>query len=219
MPQPEGSDAEASEFRTHVSLINRVRDRADVEGWREFYQFYQPLLARYLRKLRLDEHTAGDVIQDVFVRLLQALPGFEFDKERGRFRSYLWKLTYTALVDRARRAKAGRRAEEAWVERFQRDDEAESRKVHAELDEINDRQILEKAMARVRSVTSRTAWACFKERLVRDRAGSAIAAELGISPKVVFVYASRVLKAVRQQCAALADELGDEPINWPPAGT
>ena len=37
---------------------------------------------------------------------------------------------------------------------------------------------------------------------------SVIAAELGISDKAVFVYASRVLKAVRKQCAALAEELG-----------
>jgi hypothetical protein len=128
-------------------------------------------------------------------------------------------LTYTALVDRARRVKAGQRALEAWVERFQQEDEAESRKVHEELNEINEQQILARALPRVRSVTSSTAWTCFEQRLLRDRPGSAIAAELGISTQAVFVYASRVLKAVRKQCAALAEELGDEPINWLPRGT
>jgi len=219
MPQPERADSDKSEFRTNISLIARVRDRTDVESWREFYQFYQPLLTRYMRSLRLEEHAANDVVQDVFVRLLQSLPAFELDSKRGRFRSYLWRLTYSALVDQARRVKAGRRAEEAWVERFQREDEAESRKVHQELNEINDRQILERALPRVRSVTSSTAWTCFEQRLLRDRPGSAIAAELGISSKAVFVYASRVLKAVRKQCATLADELGDEPVNWLPRGT
>ena len=52
--------------------------------------------------------------------------------------------------------------------------------------------------------------------MLRDRPGADIAAELGISAEAVYVYASRVLKAVRKQCAALADELGDEPIDWPP---
>ena len=89
-----------------------MRDRTDVESWREFYQFYQPLLARYMRNQGLDEHAANDVIQDVFVRLLQSLPTFEFDGKRGRFRGYLWKLTYSALVDQARRVKSRRRAEE-----------------------------------------------------------------------------------------------------------
>ena len=219
MSQSEKTDSDKSEFHTNLSLIARVRDRSDVESWRQFYQFYQPLLTRYLRRLGLKEHTANDVIQDVFVRLLQTLPTFELDSKRGRFRSYLWKLTYSALVDQARRVKVRRQAEEEWVKRFQSADEAESRKLHQELNEINHQQILERALPRVRSVTSSTAWTCFEQRLLRDRPGSVIAAELGISAKAVFVYASRVLKAVRKQCAALAEELGDEPIDWLPRGT
>jgi hypothetical protein len=46
--------------------------------------------------------------------------------------------------------------------------------------------------------------------------GAVIAAELGMTDKAVFVYASRVLKAVRAQCTALAEELGDEPVDWLP---
>jgi hypothetical protein len=87
------------------------------------------------------------------------------------------------------------------------------------LNEVNHQQILARALPRVRAVTSSTAWTCFEERLLRDRPGSAIAAELGISDKVVFVYASRVLKAVRKQCAALAKELEDGIADWLPRGT
>jgi len=211
-------DPEKSEFHTNFSLIARVRDHSDVESWRQFYQFYQPLISRYLRRLGLDDHSANDVIQEVFIRLLQSLPTFRLDSQRGRFRSYLWKLTYSALVDQARRVKARRQAEEGWVVRFQSADEAESRKLHQELNEINHQQILQRALPRVRAVTSSKAWTCFEERLLRDRPGAVIATELGISDKAVFVYASRVLKAVRKQCAALADELGDEPGDWLPRG-
>ena len=132
------TNSENSEFRTSISLIARVRDRADGESWREFYQFYHPLLTRYLRRLGLKEDIANDVIQDVFVRLLQALPNFDFDGKRGRFRSYLWKLTYSGLVDEARRMKARRQAEEEWVKRFLIADEAESRKASpgAERDQL-----------------------------------------------------------------------------------
>ena len=45
------TDSDNSEFQTNISLIARVRDRTDVESWREFYQFYHPLLTRYLRRL------------------------------------------------------------------------------------------------------------------------------------------------------------------------
>ena len=213
------ADSDNSEFRTNISLIAKVRDRTDAESWREFYKFYHPLLTRYLRRLGLPEDSANDVIQDVFVRLLQALPTFDLDSKRGRFRSYLWKLTYSGLVDEARRVKARKLAEEEWVKRFLIADEAESRKLHQELNEINYRQIVDKALPRVRAVTSPRAWACFEQRMLHNRPGSDIAAELRISDKVVFVYASRVLKAVRQQCTAIAEELGDEPTDWLPRGT
>jgi RNA polymerase sigma factor (sigma-70 family) len=212
MSEPDRTDGDHSEFRTNINLIDRVRDRTDAEGWSQFYQFYQPLIMRYLRRLGLEENTANDVIQDVFVRLLQTLPTFVLDRKRGRFRSYLWRLTYTALVDQARRRKARQQAEEEWVQRFQNEDLAESQKVHQELNEINHQQILERALPRVRSVTSATAWTCFEQRLLRDRPGAEIAAELGITDKAVFVYASRVLKSVRTQCTAVGEELEKETI-------
>jgi RNA polymerase sigma factor (sigma-70 family) len=216
MSQSSGADDDRSEFRTNLSLIKNVRDRSDVESWRRFHDFYAPLLMRYLRRLGLLEDRANDLTQEVFVRLLQALPTFELDSKRGRFRSYLWKLTYSALVDEARRFKARRQAEEQWVKRFHESSDAESRKVQEELNEINQELILKRALPSVHSKTSRRAWACFEQRLLRDRPGADIAAELGIPVDAVYVYASRVLKAVRKQCAALADELGDEPIDWPP---
>ena len=219
MTRTERTTSGKSEFLTRMSLIARARDRADVESWRTFYQFYQPLLARYLRSLGLKDQTADDVIQEVFVRLLHSLPSFGLHIKRGRFRSYLWKLTYSALVDQARRVKVRRRAEEEWARRFQNADEAESRKVQQELNQINHQQILARVLPRVRSATSSTTWTCFEQRVLRNRPASVIAAELGISANTVFVYASRVLKAVRRQCAALGEEPGDEPIDWLPRGT
>jgi RNA polymerase sigma factor (sigma-70 family) len=218
MSKKTGADDDQSEFRTSLSLIASVRDPSDTESWRKFYQFYAPLLTRYLKRLGLEENFANDLSQDVFVRLLQGLPSFKFDSKRGRFRSYLWKLTYSALVDQARRVKAQRQAEEQWVKRFHEASEAESRKVQDELNEINQQQILKRVLPRVRSSTSQLAWTCFEERLLKDRSGAAIATELGISAEAVYVYASRVMKLVRQQCALVAEELDDDPIDWQPKG-
>ncbi len=140
MSQSSGADDDRSEFRTNLSLIKNVRDPSDGESWRRFHEFYAPLLMRYLRRLGLEEDRANDLVQDVFVRLLQAMPTFELDSSVGRFRSYLWKLTYSALVDQARRVKTRLQAEEQWVKRFHESSEAESRKLQDELNEINQEQ-------------------------------------------------------------------------------
>jgi RNA polymerase sigma factor (sigma-70 family) len=207
------------EFPTRSTLLARVRDRADAESWREFYQYYQPLLMCYLGRLGLREHAADDVLQDVFTQLLRTLPHFTLGRKPGRFRGYLWRMTFSALVDRARRTKARRRAEEEWVRRFRAADEAESRRLEEEWDEMERKHRLEMAMKRVRSVTAPRSWACFEQRLLHHRPAAATAAELGITSNAVFVYASRVLKAVRAECAALAEELGDEPAQDLPRGS
>ena len=207
------------EFQTRSTLLARVRDRSDAESWREFYEYYQPLLLRYLRRLGLKEHAADDVIQDVFARLLRTLPDFTLGSKPGRFRGYLWKVTFSVLVDQARQVKAQRQAEEEWVRRFRDADESESRKVEAEWDQVESQHRLELAMQRVRAVTAPRPWACFEQRLLRDRPAAAIAAELDITANAVFVYASRVLKAVRKECAALAEELGDERAEGQPRGS
>ena len=77
---------------------------------------------------------------------------------------------------------------------------------------------MKRVLPRVRSTSSELAWKCFEERLLKDRPGAEIATELSITPDAVYVYASRVLKMVRQQCTTVAEELGDEPINWQPKG-
>jgi RNA polymerase sigma-70 factor (ECF subfamily) len=203
------------DFPTRPTLLARVRDRSDAESWREFYEYYQPLLLRYLRRQGLKDHAADDVIQDVLSRLLHSLPEFVLGGRPGRFRGYLWKVTFSALVDQARQVKARRHAEEQWVRRFLDADESASRKEQAEWDQMEQQHRLDIAMRRVHSVTSSKSWACFEQRLLHDRPAAAIAAELGITANAVFVSASRVLKAVRAECDAVARELGDEPGDDP----
>ena len=66
-----------------------------------------------------------------------------------------------------------------------------------------------KDLRRVRAAVSWTAWKCFDGRLVGRRPAAEIAAELGITANVVYVYASRVLQEVRRRCAEIEEELGD----------
>ena len=157
----------------------------------------------------LKEHDAQELTQDVFCRLMRILPTFELDRRRARFRTYLWRLTYNTLVDRARRKKVRDRAEEEWVRRFSEADESESRKLEEAWTMQHRKRILEVVLPRVRETTSRTAWACFEGRLVYRRPAAEIAAELGITPNAVYVYASRVLQEVRRRCAEIEGELGD----------
>jgi RNA polymerase sigma-70 factor (ECF subfamily) len=71
---------------TRRSRLRRVRNRADQASWQEFVALYTPLLERYVRLGGLSGADVDDAVQQVFVRLLDQLPGFELDPGRGRFR-------------------------------------------------------------------------------------------------------------------------------------
>jgi RNA polymerase sigma-70 factor (ECF subfamily) len=195
---------------TRVSLLMRVCNLGDGRSWSEFHAIYRPLIFGYLRGLNIKEHDAHDLTQEVFWRLMRFLPRFTLNRQKARFRTYLWKLTYNTLVDRARRKKVRDRAEDEWVRRFCESDETESRKLEVTFIWRHRQRILEVALPRVRAKLSPTAWACFEGRLIQRRAAAEIAAELGITSNCVFVHASRVLKEVRRRCAEIEGEPGDD---------
>jgi RNA polymerase sigma-70 factor (ECF subfamily) len=195
---------------TCISLLERVCNLRDDRSWSEFDAIYRPLIFGYLRGLKVQEHDAHNLTQAVFCRLMVSLPKFKPDRQKGRFRTYLWRLTYNTLVDGARRRKVRDRAEEEWVRRFREADEAKSRILERMFLDRHRRRILEVALSRVRARVSRTAWACFEGRLVHRRPAVEIAAELGITANCMYVHASRVLQEVRRHCTEIEEEPGDD---------
>ena len=195
---------------TRISLIERVRNNEDSVAWGEFFAIYRPLLVAYVRKRGVSEHDAADVVQDVFSRLVPALASFEFDPQRGRFRTWLWRVTHNALADWGRRRAVRARAEQGWVEQggaveYQPAHEGQS---DVEWDELYRRRILEVVTERVRATTQPVTWACFEGRILAGRPAAEIAAETGVSVNAVYVNASRILARVREECESFQEPLG-----------
>jgi RNA polymerase sigma-70 factor (ECF subfamily) len=195
---------------TWVSLLLRVRDLRDGRSWSEFHAIYRPLIFGYLRGLNIREHDAHDLTQEIFWRLMRFLPRFSLDRRIGRFRTYLWRLTYNTLVDQARRRKVRDGAEDEWIRRFREADERESRELEAIFLERHRGRILEVALPRVREKVTPKAWACFEGRLIHRRPAAEIAAEVGTTANGVFAHSSRVLAELRRECAEIEGERGDD---------
>ena len=194
---------------TRFSLLVRVRNLGDGRSWDEFHAIYRPLIFGYLRGWRIKEHDAHDLTQVVFSRLMAILPTFELDQARARFRTYLWKATYNALVDNARWRKVRDRAEEEWRRWFREADESESRRLAEIINLDRHREILEVVLPRARAKATTMAWACFEGRILHRRPAMEIAAELGITADLVYVNTSRVKKEVQRLCAEIEGEQVD----------
>lgn len=83
---------------TSPTLLQRLRDRADQVAWREFDRRYGELIVRYARSQGLQLADAEDVRQVVLTSLSKAMPGFEYSRERGRFRHYLGRVVRNAVI-------------------------------------------------------------------------------------------------------------------------
>lgn len=189
---------------TRVSVIVGICQQ-DPERWREFNSIYRPMLLAYLHKRGLKEFDANDVVQEIFVKLLCKIQ--TYDQERCKFRTWLFSVAHNTLVDRARRRASHQKAIDGWVGHMLNATPSDSVRMTEEWTKIHREKILEHALKTVRARTSSRVWACFEQRLLRNRPASLIAAELQIEPNAVYVNASRVLKQVRAVCDEFDEDI------------
>lgn len=91
---------------TRQSLLSRLRDWRDDDGWREFFDTYWRLIYRVARQAGLDDTTAQDVVQNTFIYLARRMPKFRYDPERGSFKAWLCRVTRSRISVFRRRAEA-----------------------------------------------------------------------------------------------------------------
>jgi RNA polymerase sigma factor (sigma-70 family) len=89
---------------TRQSLLSRLRDCEDQQGWREFFDTYWRLIYNVARYAGLDDATAQDVVQNTFIYLARRMPKFQYDPGRHSFKSWLCRVTRSRISVYRRRA-------------------------------------------------------------------------------------------------------------------
>jgi len=160
---------------------------------------YTPLLFFWARRCGESEHDAADLVQEVFVALVQTLPTFEYDRQ-GRFRAWLRTILLNKLRDRKRRAA---RAEKALV---QRGPQAEPPDLVEVFSETEYRQgLARRALQLMQAEFAPTTWKACWETVVQGRSPDEVARELGISENAVYIARCRVLRQLRHELSGLVE--------------
>ena len=93
---------------TPQTLLRKIAEFAngdDSAEWTRFVELYEPVIRHYVAAHGgVADSEVDDVVQDVFVKLVDVLRRGDYKKEKGRFRSYLGTMVRRLLVDRHRRA-------------------------------------------------------------------------------------------------------------------
>jgi RNA polymerase sigma-70 factor (ECF subfamily) len=185
---------------TSSSLLLRLRQPGDQAAWRRFTDLYTPLLFYWACRMGLPARDAADLVQDVFVILVQQMPRFEYDPGKS-FRAWLRTVAENRWRDALRRrAAVPTNAGEGPLADAAVPDGA------AALWEGEYRQfLLGRATQIMRSDFEEKTWKACWALVVEGKSGAAVAAELGMTTEAVFAAKSRVLRRLRQELAGLLD--------------
>jgi RNA polymerase sigma-70 factor, ECF subfamily len=183
-------------MNTPITLLERLRTPNEPSAWGRFVDLYTPVLFAWARQLGLSDPDAADLVQEVFVLLLQKLPEFRY--ERGKsFRAWLKTITLNKYrEDRRRRVPLS--AGEGELEAV-----PESAEAFWEQDYRD--HLTRRALEVMKAEFQPTTWKAFWELVVNGRPGTEVAGELGVSVNSVYIARSRVLRRLRQELSELTE--------------
>jgi len=181
---------------TSVSLLQRLRQPADALAWARFVDIYTPLLLHWARRAGLQESDAADLIQDVFQVLVQKLPEFTYDPQKS-FRGWLRTVLLNQWRTKLRRPTERSLDENACAVLPDGEDalaEAEYRNY-----------LVGRALQVMQRDFQPATWQACWEHVARGRPAAAVAADLGLTVKAVYLAKARVLRRLREELSGLWD--------------
>ncbi len=195
--------------RTSLTLINRVKDLDDEDGWRQFFGRYRRLVMSIGVQHGLDENEAEDVAQEVFSRVARNIGVFETRGRPGAFRRWLGNLTtwcaLTAIRNRGRR-----------VQPLEPTDSSESDSPSeplaestgsTPLSEVTDRDFHELLLKRLKQLVSAKDYQIYQWITFEGMTPQQVADRLGLRRGTVDTILSRTRLAARQELERLGERI------------
>lgn len=199
---------------TSESLLGRLKALDRHDAWQEFYRLYWGAILRYARKLGLDEHGAQEVLQETMVALMRILPGFAYDRRKGRFRNFLLTIVHRKSLAALRRTRRERDTRAPW-------EDGEDAQAVDEREENGGADIEARAAWRealvaeaVRELRADPAleghtFAVFEAYVLEKKSAAEVAAEFSLKPNAVYQIKDRLLRRIERRVAQLMRDCGE----------
>jgi RNA polymerase sigma-70 factor, ECF subfamily len=186
--------------KTPSSLLERLRQPFEPDAWARFVALYTPLIYSWGRRVGLQEQDVADLVQDVFVTLLQVLPTFTYDR-RQSFRRWLWTVTINKWrKDRKQPDRRMVHGQKGIPEPVAAADDLE-----AIWEAEYQQHLTNQALRLMRTDFEETTWKACWELVAANRPAAVVAGELGMTVGAVYAAKFRVLKRLRRDLQGLLE--------------
>ena len=198
----------SEKYNTRETLLQKLQKAEDENSWDEFVKYYEGYIYVVIRSFGVDMNTSEDLLQDVLIKVWKALPKFEYQNEKCRFRTWLCVLIRNTTYNHFK-SKANRQSQQ----------NVSYDNVLSSLDMINAPEIDKIAELEWKSYISNMAWNNVKnsfsdmarqtfEDSMNEMANEDIAEKHDIPESSVRVHKSRIRKVMIKEIARLNLELG-----------
>ena len=191
-------------FADHTTKVSFIRGlmKAEPPAWDRFYDFYAPMVVNFARKKGCFDEMADDVLQETVMALLKNMP--EFKTEKGRFRSYLFRVALSKIGNAFRKIKHS-----VNVDSYEFQHDLASDELRHDWDRAWEEQILSDAMMCVQDRVQLLTYRCFEQVYMKKRAVAVVAAELEIAPNLVSQHKHKVFNLILEEAEKLRRQYGE----------
>lgn len=191
---------------TRISLILRLASAEDAESWREFASIYAPAVFAIARSRGLQPADAEDFVQEMLLAVARAAGRWEEDRNRARFRTWLYRIARNLLADHFRQLQ---RASLLAARGGPLEEAAEGIESTPRVDDIQEfeleyrRALFHRAALLVRQRVNDLTWDAFAATAIDATPAAAVSLRLGMPVGSVYVARSRVMKLLRLEIERL----------------
>jgi RNA polymerase sigma factor (sigma-70 family) len=205
------SATQTNEFLpTRQSLLSRLRNAGDDQGWREFFETYWKLIYSFAIRKGLNEQEAQEVVQETCIAVAKTMPEFDYNPARCSFKSWLRHLAEKKIADQFRkRERAGvlvSADDTAFLHLVEASPSAESIAPDSQWDEEWQKHLLAVALERVKTQVSPRQFKLFHHHAVQGQSVKDTARAFGVSLMQVYLARHRVGKLVQREVARLREK-------------
>ncbi len=196
--------------RTSATLINRVKDLDDEEGWKQFFDRYRRLVMGIGRQHGLTEWEAEEVAQEVFSRVARTIGVFETGGRPGAFRRWLGQLTTWCALDarRKRGMVATPLTQDRSEERMSAEERIPSPSSEDPVAEVTDRDFHELLLRRLKQLVSEKDYQIYHLITFEGWSPAQVAARYRIRRGTVDTIICRTRQAARRELERLGEKIG-----------
>jgi len=189
---------------TRSSVLRAVANTENEAAWQRLFDLYAGFVFSIARSKGLNDSDADDIVQTVFADLARNLPTFEYDRAKGRFRSYLSGLVHWRVNDRLRSGKRDAELKSAFWE------EAKSA-ASAEDEDFEEREwqqaAMEEALRRIKPDVRPEHFAAFVASAIEGQDTETVARLHGLTSDNLYQIRKRLTARLREAVAQVLAEM------------